>query len=394
MVLVQTGVEYETKSENGIAHFIEHLVFKGTTKRPKSFDIASELDGLGAEYNAFTSREYTAYYAKVRSEAWKKVFAVISDIYVNPLFDREEIEREKGVVIEEMNMYEDQPSDKAQDLLTECMYGDTPKGWKILGTKETVSSLNREKILAYYKEHYVPERTIVVVSGNCEKEKILPIIESTMGHVNKNGGKWEKIPSSGKEEKKEIILEKSIDQTHLAIGYKAYDAHHKNRFALSVLGNVLGGTMSSRLFQKVREELGGAYYVHSGASLHSDHGSFVIASGLDKTKVEIVLEAIRNEIIKCKEVLVSEPELTRAKENLIGTLFLSLETSDEIGHFYGRAETLGLPLNDPSWIKEQIQKVTAEEIRSVAREIFTSENTHLSVVGPVPKESLIGLLQM
>ncbi|MBI4993726.1 insulinase family protein [Candidatus Wolfebacteria bacterium] len=386
LILVEAGSKYETKEINGISHFLEHMCFKGTKKRPKSIDISSELDAIGASYNAFTGQEYTGYYAKARIEHFDKILDVVSDIYLNPVFNQKEINKERGVIIEEINMYEDLPKRRVQELFTALLYGDQPAGWDIAGEKEVIKKINRADFIKYKNSHYLPQATLVVVSGKFDKnaiEKIKKIFSSI-----KIGKKNSKIKTKEFQAKPEILIKhKESDQTHLVLGVRTFDIFDERKYALQVLSDILGGGMSSRLFQKVREELGAAYYVYSSADLYTDHGYLAVPAGVDNKRVEIVIKAILGEFKKLAQKPVSKKELERSKEHLLGHLFLSLETSDEIASFYGGQEILTGKIVSPNELVKKIQAVKAEEIQQIAREIFKNGKLNLALIGPFKEKS-------
>ncbi len=382
LTLVEAGSEYETKRINGISHFLEHLVFKGTTKRPQAGRIAEELDALGAEYNAFTGQEYTGYWAKVEYGKLSHILELISDLYVNPIFDPHEIEKERGVVIEEINMYEDMPMRRVQELFNKAMYGDQPAGWDISGEKSTIRRLTREEIIVYRQDHYVPRATVVVVAGNFNEKKVLHELRDTFGKLR--GGKNQKKDSTrvGKPAKRVLVKYKESDQSHIVLGMPACTLLDEKRFPLEVLGNILGGGMSSRLFRKIREELGAAYYVKAGAELSMDHGHFAVSVGADNSKVPVVLKAILEEFHRLTNELVGEKELTKAKDHLTGSLFLGIETSDELASFYGGQEILTRKLQNPERIVKKVREVRPEDIRHAARAYFKNPMFSLAAIGP------------
>jgi predicted Zn-dependent peptidase len=251
LVMVSTGSKYENKQTNGLSHFLEHMVFKGTTKRPKSIDISKELESIGAQYNAFTSQEYTGYYAKVNSKDINTALDVVSDIYLNPLLDSKEIEKEKGVIVEEIRMYKDMPHRHIHDLFMNLVYGDQPAGWNIAGTEDNVKSFTREDFVKYRNEHYVAEATTVVVSGSYNEETILVEIERSFSNIS-NEKKLNKVEVSESQSKPQISLKfKETDQAHLVLGVRSFDVKSKYDHILSVLATLLGRGMSSRLFQKL-----------------------------------------------------------------------------------------------------------------------------------------------
>ena len=389
LVLVEAGSKYETKEISGLSHFLEHMCFKGTAKRPKALDIAGELDGLGAECNAFTGQEYTGYFAKVEAHKLDQALDIVSDLYLNPVFDVAEIEKEKGVVIEELNMYEDLPMRKVNDLFMELLYGDQPAGWDIGGTKEVVRSLTKEQIIAYRRAHYVPQATVVVVAGAFDEADIIKKIEAAFGTIP-TGAKSGKVAVTEVQTAPQVYMKKkTIDQTHVMLGVRAFSAFDDRRFALEVLSDILGGGMSSRLFQKIREEMGAAYSVRAGADLFTDHGFLAVNAGIDQTKLMPVIAAILEEMKKLKDELVPEAELRRAKNHLVGRIILGLEASDELASFYGAQEVAGEPLMSPQELVEKLEAVTAEDIRAVAKDIFTDDRLNVAVIGPVGDEATL-----
>src|SRR3989344_3446299 len=264
LVLVEAGSEYETKEINGLSHFLEHLCFKGTEKRPKAIDIAGELDGIGAFYNAFTSQEFTGYFAKAEAKHLGKILDVVSDIYLNSVFDSKEIDKERGVIIEEINMYEDLPMARVHYLFLELLYGDQPAGWNIVGEKENIRALNREDFISYREKHYLAGRTIVVVAGDIKEDEVIAKIENIF-RGSPTGRELKKSKPDERQEKPELLVKyKESDQTHLILGVRGCDVFDKRRFAAEIIADILGGGMSSRLFQKIREEMGAAYYVNAG----------------------------------------------------------------------------------------------------------------------------------
>ncbi len=383
LVLVEAGSKYETKNISGLSHFLEHMCFKGTVKRPTAFDISAELDGMGAEYNAFTSHEWTGYYAKVQPHKGKQALDLIADMYLNPVFKDEEIEREKGVIIEELNMYEDTPTRNVGDIFTELLYGDQPAGWNIGGNKDIIKILKKGDFVDYRSKHYVPQATTVVLAGNFNEKEFLKLIESKFKTL-KPGEKSGKVKVLENQKDPQIKLKfKQSDQSHLVLGVRAFDLNDKRKYALDILSDVLGGGMSSRLFIKVRERMGAAYYVRSSTDLFTDHGFFSVAAGVEHSKLEPVVAAILEEFRKIKTELISDEEIKRSKDHLIGTFLLSLEGSDSLANFYGGQEVSGRKIMSPKEIISKIQKVKKSEILEVAKFIFQNEKLNLALIGPV-----------
>ncbi len=388
LVLVEAGSKYETKDINGISHFLEHMCFKGTTKRKRAIDIAGELDSIGSEYNAFTSQEWTGYYAKAQSKHNDTIVDVVTDLYLNPTLEPEEIEKEKGVVIEELNMYEDTPQRKVQDLFLELLYGDQPAGWDVGGTKEVVQSLTREKIINYRAKHYVAKATVVVISGNFDQKEMLQRLEGHFRNISTDK-KFGKLKTVESQAKPNILLRyKESDQTHIVLGTRAFDVFDKRKYALEILADVLGGGMSSRLFQRVRERLGAAYYVRAGADLFTDHGVFSVSAGVDHRKLEQVLKAILEELQHVAEGELTEKELTSAKDHLSGRMLLGLETSDALAMFYGGQEILERTMHEPKDVAKAIAKVKKSEVIAVARDIFRNNKLNLALIGPFKDKSV------
>lgn len=386
LVLVQAGSKYETKDINGLSHFLEHMCFKGTTRRPRSIDITSELDGLGAENNAFTSQEYTGYFAKVEKHKIDQALDIVSDLYLNPVFDPAEIEKEKGVIIEELNMYEDLPMRKINDYFMELLYGDQPAGWDVGGTKEVIRAMTKDHFVVYRRAHYLAQSTVVIVAGAFNEGEMLKKIEQ----------QFAAMPSGVKSGKAAVIEQQSgpaiklrtkkVDQAHLMLGCRAFSVNDERRFALEVLADVLGGGMSSRLFQKVREELGAAYYVRASADLFTDHGFIAVNAGVDQTKLPIVVATIMKEMDRLRIERVGAEELQKAKNHLAGRLVLGLEASDALASFYGGQEIIGEPIITPDDLIKKIESVTAEEIQQVAHEVFQNQKLNVTVIGSLESD--------
>ncbi|KKU15407.1 hypothetical protein A3A20_01820 [Candidatus Wolfebacteria bacterium RIFCSPLOWO2_01_FULL_45_19] len=382
LVLVEAGSKYETKDINGLSHFLEHMCFKGTKKRPKPGLIAKELDTLGAEYNAFTGQESTGYHAKVQNKDVDEALDIVSDLYLNPVFNPDEINKERGVIIEEINMYEDTPMRRVQEFFTSLLYGDQPAGWDIAGRKEVIDRLTREDFVKYRGEHYLAKSTLVVVAGNFDEKKVT---EKIMTHFSEipDTRKVGKVKTTELQLKPGIFVKhKESDQTHLVLGVRAFDMFDQRRFALEMLSVILGGGMSSRLFQRVREELGAAYYVNASADLYSDHGYLATAAGVDHRKIDEVINAILEEFTRFTKEKVSDEELGRAKSHFSGRLLLGLEGSDDLAGFYGGQEIIKREIITPEELVSKLQAITADEIMAVARDIMKNDGLNLALIGP------------
>lgn len=387
--LVKIGADYESKKENGLSHFLEHMCFKGTKTRPTALEIASAFETLGAQNNAFTDRECTSYYAKVANDKAAEAFNLVADLYTEPTFDAKEMETERGVIIEELNMYEDNPRRKLHRIFTELMYGDTPQGRDIGGTKETVSVLTRDELAAYHAKHYVPENTVILCAGNFDEKEMERLATERFAGV-RNGEKSKKSsilpPQSAK---RELVTFKESDQTHVLLGFQAFSDTDPRRFPLYVLTGILGGGMSSRLFQRVREKMGAAYYVYASEDLYEDYGYAYIGAGLNHGKAEDVVKAICEECVLIRDKGVSVEELERAKNHIAGNFLINLETSNEIGYFYALRELSGQAKDEPSpeaWV-ERLRAVSAEDVANVAREVIRNEGMSFAALGPFKNES-------
>jgi predicted Zn-dependent peptidase len=382
LVLVGTGSDYETKEINGISHFLEHMCFKGTKNRPTIKDISHELDALGCQYNAFTDHEMTGYYAKGDSKNFKQIFDIISDIYLNSTFPEQEMEKEKGVIIEELNMYEDMPARHVQDMFAEVLYKDQPAGRNIAGTKENVIKMIRDNFVNYKKAHYVAENTLVVVAGNITNDEVYKEVGKYFKDVpiNKTG---KKVKTKDTQDKPKILLKyKNTDQTHFVLGVRTFSLFDKRNTTLSILSAILGAGMSSRLFAKLREDMGVAYYVRAYNDVSLDHGSFQISAGVNNLRVEEVIKEIIKECNLLIKEKVTDKELEKVKSFIIGNTKLSLEATDDIASFYGGQELMKKEIKTLDEKIKEIKKVTAEDIQKMAKIIFKNEKLNLAIIGP------------
>jgi len=386
LILVGTGSKYETKDINGISHFLEHMFFKGTVKRPSTLKISETLDSVGGEYNAFTSKEVTGFWAKVDKKHSDVALDWISDIFLNSKFAEEEIQREKGVIIEEVNMYLDTPVAYIGDLWEKLLYGDQPAGWMTIGEKENIMSFNRKKVFDYYNSHYSSSNVIVCVAGAVETKKIEKEIETYFKVIKKGlAGKKIKVKEV-QHEPKVLLHNKKTDQTHFCLGVRAYDLFDKRKYALSLLSVILGGNMSSRLFIKVRERNGLAYSIHTSADNSTDTGYLVTQAGIDHKNLEKSVELILQEYKDLKDNKITEKELQKAKDYLKGITSLSLDSSDVQASFYAVQELLEKNILTPEEKFKKIDEVSAEDIKKVAEDIFLPEKLNLAVIGPVEQK--------
>lgn len=382
LVLVGTGSDYEDKKVNGISHFLEHMCFKGTIARPTAQLISHELDALGSQYNAFTDHEMTGYYAKADSKHFKKIFEIISDVYLHSTFPKVEIEKEKGVIVEEINMYEDMPHRNVQDIFQELLYGDQPAGRNIAGTRENVRAMKRDDFINYHKDHYVAGATTIVVAGQISTKEVLAEVKSHFKHI-KSSKKIKKKKTKVSQAKPQVLIKyKESDQSHFVLGVRSFDVFNKSNPALSVLAGVLGMGMSSRLFIKLREEMGVAYYVRAHNDPALDHGAFQISAGVTNARAKEVIQEILKELQLLKTELLSDKELAKVKSFIVGNSKLSLESTDDVANFYGSQEVLKGEMKTIEEKAKFLSKVTAIDVRNMARKIFVDKNLNLAIIGP------------
>ena len=386
LILVGTGSKYETKDINGISHFLEHMFFKGTQKRPDTLQISETLDSVGGVYNAFTSKEVTGYWAKVDKRHADIALDWIFDIFLNSKFDAGEMEREKGVIIEEVNMYLDTPTSYIGDLWEKLLYGDQPAGWLVIGEKENILSFNREKVLEYYKAHYAPSNVIVAVAGAVTAEAIEQKVKEYFKDAQVHRNEPKLAVKEEQSEPKILAHYKKTDQTHFCLGVRAYNIFDKRKYALDVLSVILGGNMSSRLFIKVRERNGLAYSIHTFADNATDTGYLVTQAGIDHKNLEKSINLILEEYQDIKEHGVTQKELQKAKDYLKGVMSLTLDASDRQASFYAMQDLIENNILTPEEKFKLIDGVTLEDIKKMAEDIFVPAKLNLALIGPVKEK--------
>ncbi len=387
MFLVGVGSRYEERNLNGISHFLEHIFFKGTKKRPTTLDIAKELDAVGASYNAFTGEEYTGFYVRAASEHFDLALDVLTDIIYNSKFDETEIEKEKGVIAEEINLYQDNPQSHVVDLAKGLFYGDSPLGRSIAGKKETIKTFTQKDFLDYRDLHYSPNNMIVAVAGGKNNTDWQKKIHEYFDKIpQKKDNEFEKIVENQKEPKV-LVHHKKTDQAHLVLGFRTIPRTSEERWIVKVLNNLLGETMSSRLFTEVREKKGLAYYVSSEMVDFQDCGAVAASAGVDISRVEEAVEVILDEFKKLKNIEIEEEEINRGKENLKGRLYLGLEESFAVADYLVVQELFWEKIDDPDELVEKFNKVTSKEIKDFAQKYFVKENLNLVIIGPFAKHA-------
>lgn len=382
LILTNAGAKNELDQEAGLAHFIEHMGFKGTPKRPNAKIIASEFDSLGATYNAFTGYDFTSYYVTAVPDKTVQVIDLLADIYLNPIYDEAEMEKEKGVVMEEFKSYEDKPASFVWDVFLGATYGDTPQGRTTLGKKETVAGFKRSDLMNFRRRHYLTDSTVLVVSGRFEEEKVKAQLEKLFVSLPSGRDVRPLFKEPAQSQPKVAIATRPIEQSHIVMGFRGFDIYDPRYFRLSVLSNILGGSTSSRLWQRVREELGAAYYVGTSGSNRTNFGYFALYAGTDSRKDKQIVGVMAEECRRLKNSLVTDEELIRAKNHLIGNLYLGLETSFDLGYFFGGQEIYRREILFPGEFAAKINAVSADDVRSLAQDLFKPTSLNLAAVGP------------
>jgi predicted Zn-dependent peptidase len=384
-IWVKVGSRYENVENNGISHFIEHMLFKGTNKRSAK-EIANSIDKIGGQLNAFTSKECTCFYAKVLDTHFDIALDVLADMFFNSRFDSEEIDKELGVVIEEINMYEDSPEDLVHDLFSQAVWSGNPLGMSILGTEETLNNLNREKIVNFFNENYIPQNIVISVVGNFKHKEVVASIRSYFekAEQKRNSSANILVPSF---EPEYTLKSKVTEQVHLCMGFNGVDIKSKAFYPMLILNNVFGGAMSSRLFQKIREDRGLAYSVFSYPSSFEDCGLFSIYAGSKPDNLKNVAELIMEEIRTVKEHGITEEELYDSKEQLKGSYILGLESTSGRMISIGKSELLLNKIYSPAEILEKIDQVDMESVSHIIKHIFDTDNMGAAVIGSMEKDT-------
>jgi predicted Zn-dependent peptidase len=379
-VMFAAGSRYERREESGIAHFAEHMFFKGTERRPTARDIATEIDAIGGEFNAFTGKELTGYYVKCAAETRDVALDVLVDMIRHSRFDADEIEREKGVIVEEMNMYADTPRSYVGNVWEQHLYGDQPLGWDVIGTEETVRGASRHTFLDYLGRWYRPERTIIGLGGQVGDD-VVARLEELLGDVEA-GPTGEADPVVIAENGSPVRLHtKQSDQAHVVIGARSYPHGHPDRYAVQLLSTVLGGGMSSRLFTEVRERRGLAYYVFSASQSYTDAGTLGAQAGVDLTRIDEAVGTIVGELRRIATEPVPSEELEKARAFAKGRFVLGLESPHATIMFGLRREILEGRAVEPTEVLAGLDAVTADDVERVAHDILGGE-LRLALIGP------------
>lgn len=393
LCLVGAGSRYETKEINGISHFLEHLFFKGASRYKNAAEVSSAIDSVGGDFNAFTGKEYAGYYVKLASSKKEVAFDVIGDMMLNATLDSHEIDKERGVILEEFNMYQDTPMYQVGWDFEKLLFGDQPMGWDQIGEKEIIKSLTREQIVDYKNALYTPDNAIISVAGDVTEEEAVQLAEK---YFSFEDGKRSIEPAAyiQKDQSDKVILQnKKTEQAHLIIGVEGVAARSDDEFTAKILSVILGGNMSSRMFLNVREAKGLAYYIRTTTDDYTDTGVLSTSAGIDLTRIDLAIAAILEEYRKIAEEKVSEEELKKAKDFMKGKIVLRLEDSEEYAHLMGKQGLLYPTIESAEEILKKIDAVTSDDVLRLSRELLKEENIHLALIGPyTDKAHFEGLL--
>ena len=379
-IWIKNGSRYESEKLSGISHFTEHMLFKGTQKRTAK-EIADEMDAIGGQLNAFTAKEYTCYYARTLDEHLPRGLDILSDMFFNSVFDDSEIKKECNVIIEEINMYEDTPEEVASDLLQYKIWENYPLGYSILGTKESISSFDQKSFKNYFKEKYTPKNIVLAVAGNFEEESVVELIRKYFEDYNPEGSINVAQPAIYK--KSVITKEKDIEQFHVHLGFPSINLSDEYIYAMGALNTIFGGGMSSRLFQKIREENGLAYAIYSYNASYEDVGLFSVYASLIKENADDVIYHTFNEIKGLKQNKITKEQLERTKEQLKSNYILSLESSSSRMSNLGRSMVTLDKVLTPDQVLSKIESIDLDMIYELVDKVLDPEKASLCVVGHV-----------
>ena len=386
LCLVGAGSRYETKEINGISHFLEHLFFKGAERYKNSEEVASAVDSVGGDFNAFTGKEYAGYYVKLASHQKEVAFDVIGDMMLNASLLSEEIDKERGVILEEYNMYQDTPMYQVGWDFEKLLFGDQPMGWDQIGEKETIKSITRDQIWDYKHALYTPDNTVISVAGDITETEAKELAAKYFPF--KNGKRQIKpAPYNKVDTGKNVILQnKKTEQAHVIIGVEGVPARHDDNYTEKILSVILGGNMSSRMFLNVREAKGLAYYIRTTTDDYTDTGTLSTSAGVDLKRIDLAIEAILVEYRKMMEEKVSEEELKKAKDFMKGKIILRLEDSEEYAHLMGKQALLYPKIETMDDILKKIDAVSADDVLRLAKELLKEENLRIALIGPYEDE--------
>ena len=396
-VFAGAGSRYETRQERGVSHFLEHMFFKGGKKYKNAAEVSIAIDAYGGSFNAFTGKEYAGYYVKIASSHVETACDVLSDMLLHATLPQNEAEKERGVIIEELRMYRGTPMYQAGWDFEELLFGDEPLGWDTIGVEETINATGHSELKAHKDLLYTPDNMVLVFSGKITEDAAMKLGEKFFGALKGKKGR-EFTPLAGRGKEQIMLTTKKTEQMHLVLGVEAPSAIDDKHFALSILSVILGGNMSSRMFLKIREARGLCYYISASTDDYLDTGSLSVRAGVDQSRLDEAITAIKDELLLAAEKGVTKEELTRAKEFLKGKITLGLEDSEERAHFYGRQQLLYAKTKhgvlDVADLFREIDGVTGEQVHTLAKRIITPEKFRLVVIGNrKEKEALKKLLE-
>lgn len=403
LVMVPVGSRYEHKKISGISHFVEHVMFKGTQKRPTARDISRVLDATGADYNAFTNKDYTGYYVKIDSAKQEIAFDLIADMLFNSKFEKEEIEKEKGAIVEELRMYEDNPTMNLDTVYEKLLFGDCALGWDVGGTESSVRGITQEEMWNYYQSAYKTDNMVLVVAGKIDNKLKKNLQYFVNADHKKNKSKqsikkdtykkfvWPKSNSALSE--RVVVKEKKLDQSHIILGFPGLPLNHKDRSALTVLLNILGGGMSSRLFIEVREKRGLAYMVRTASSNYRDVGTAYVQAGLDPARLPEAIKVIKAELQRITAEPVTAKELADAKSSICGRTTLGMEECSAQAEWFAKQFWFSKKIETYEQVLQKIKKVTIADVQNIAKKIFDWDQVRVAAIGTIKKENLIKFLK-
>lgn len=398
LAMFPVGSRYEHKKISGVSHFVEHLMFKGTARRPTTLDISRELDAVGADYNAFTYKDFTGYYVRIDVGQKELAFDLLSDMIFNSKMEAGEVAKEKGVIVEELRMYEDNPTMFVELLFDRILFGNHPLGWDIGGSVKTVTKITRDEIYNYYRNHYFPASMLLVVAGNtnpksakelAEKYFVKPVKVPNKNFTVADYKKYTWPAKTPGLNARVGVKTKKVDQAHVMLGWPGFKHGHSDRYAATILLNILGGGMSSRLFVEVREKRGLAYMVTAGAMGFRDAGGIYVQAGLNADRLEEALQVIKTEVNKIKTEPVSRKELADAKSNIAGHLALAFENSNVQAEWYAKHFLFEGNLASPEELIKKLNKVTAKQVQRMAQKYLDFKKVRLAVIGSLSKSEVV-----
>lgn len=403
LCLFPVGSRYEGKKINGVSHFVEHMMFKGTLKRPSAQDISRVLEAAGADYNAFTNKDYTGYYVKIDASRQELAYNLLSDMIYNSKMDEAEMTKEKGAIVEELRMYKDNPTMAIDMLFDNLVFGDHPLGWDIGGSADTVRGLTRQELFNYYQNHYSPKNMVLVVAGKIDNKlkKYLQYFVTQKAPAKAEGPAYYKnhfvkfnwttapVPLANRV----AVEQRKLDQAHLILGFCGLPNNHPGRYAATILFNILGAGMSSRLFVEVREKRGLAYMVRAGATSYRDTGVCYVQAGLDPARLGEAIKVIKGELARIADEPVTAAELNDAKSSIAGRLALSMEDSSGQAEWFARQFLFATKMETPEGLIKKLNKVTIAEVQKMAKQFFSWNNVRVAVIGPLEKDKVVKMVE-